>query len=105
MKSNDLKLQSDAWLPWWLSGKEFTCQCRRHRLDPWVRKMPWRRKWQHTPVFLPGKSHEQRSLVGYSPCGCERVGHNNSTTERCTKMWLTLTDVVEQMKPDATRIR
>ena len=35
--------------------------------DPWVRKLPWRRKWQHTPVFLPGDSHGQRSLVGYSP--------------------------------------
>ena len=48
------------------SGKEPTCQCRRHkrgRFDPWVGKIPWRRKWQHTPVFLPGKSHGQRSLA------------------------------------------
>ena len=45
-------------------------QCRRHKrrgFDPWVEKIPWRRAWQHTPVLLPGKSHEQRSLVGYSP--------------------------------------
>ena len=35
--------------------------------DPWVGKIPWRRKWQPTPVFLPGKSHGQRSLAGYSP--------------------------------------
>ena len=35
--------------------------------DPWVRKIPWRRKWQPTPVFLPGKSHGQRNLKGYSP--------------------------------------
>ena len=42
---------------------------KRHRFDPWVRKTPWRRKWQPTPVFLPGKSHGQRSLVGYSPQG------------------------------------
>ena len=35
--------------------------------DPWVRKIPWRREWQPTPVFLPGKVHGQRSLVGYSP--------------------------------------
>ena len=41
----------------------------RHRLDPWVGKMPWRRKWQPTPVFLPGESHGQRSLAGYSPSG------------------------------------
>ena len=36
--------------------------------NPWVRKIPWRRKWQTTLIFLPGESHEQRSLVGYSPC-------------------------------------
>ena len=40
---------------------------RRHRFDPWVRKIPWRKEWQPTPVFLPGKSHGQRSLAGYSP--------------------------------------
>ena len=39
--------------------------------DPWVRKMPWRRKWQPTPAFLPGKSQEQKSLVGYSPWDCK----------------------------------
>ena len=42
-------------LPGWLSGKESACQCRRHGFDPWVRKIPWRRKWQPIPVFLPGK--------------------------------------------------
>ena len=36
-------------------------------VDPWVRKIPWRRAWQPTPVFLPGEFHRQRSLVGYSP--------------------------------------
>ncbi|CAI9166511.1 unnamed protein product [Rangifer tarandus platyrhynchus] len=56
-------------LPRWLGGKESAYQCRRHRFDPWVGKIPWRRKWQPTPVFLPGKSHGQRSLVGYSPWG------------------------------------
>ena len=40
---------------------------KRHGFDPWVRKIPWRREWQPTPVFLPGESHGQRSLVGYSP--------------------------------------
>ena len=56
-----------------LSGKESFCQCKRHRrcgFDPWVGKIPWRRKWQPTPIFLPGKSHGQRSLEGYSPQGC-----------------------------------
>ena len=42
-------------------------QCRRLWFNPWVRKIPWRRKWQPTPVFLPGESHGQKSLVGYSP--------------------------------------
>ena len=39
-------------------------------------KLPWRRKWQLTPVFLPGKSHGQRNLAGFSPCSCKRVGHD-----------------------------
>ena len=53
-----------------ISGEEPACQCRkckRRGFDPWIRKIPWRTAWQHTPVFLPGESHEQRSLVGYSP--------------------------------------
>ena len=44
-------------------------QSRRPGFNPWVGKIPWRRKWQPTTVFLPGESHEQRSLVGYSPWG------------------------------------
>ena len=51
------------------SGKEPACQCRRYKrlgFDPWVRKFPWRRKWQPSPVFLPGESHGQWRLVGYS---------------------------------------
>ena len=60
-------------LPWWLSGKEITCQWRRQGFNLWVRKIPWSSKWQPTPVFLPGEYHGQRSLVGYSPCGCKRV--------------------------------
>ena len=52
--------------------------------DPWVRKIPWRRKWLPTPVFLPGDSHGQRSLVGYSPRGCKELdmtepAHTHST--------------------------
>ena len=45
------------------------CQCGRHRFDPWVGKIPWRRKWLPTPVFLPEKCCRQRSLMGYSPLG------------------------------------
>ena len=52
------------------SGKEPACQCRRHEnhgFDSWVGKIPWRRAWLPTPIFLPGESHGQRSLAGYSP--------------------------------------
>ena len=56
-------------LPRWLGGKESACQRRGCGFDPWVRKIPWRRKWQPTPVFMPGKSHGQKSLEGYSPWG------------------------------------
>ena len=45
--------------------KESACQCRRPRFNPWIRKIPWRRKKQPTPVFLPGKSHGQWGLAGY----------------------------------------
>ena len=41
--------------------------------DTWVGKIPWRRKWQPTPVFLPGESHGGRHLVGYSPWGCKEL--------------------------------
>ena len=60
-------------------GKESTCQhrrCRRVWFNPWVGKISWRRKWQPTLVFLPGKFYGQRSLVSYSPWGCKRVRHD-----------------------------
>ena len=47
------------------------------RFDPWVGKIPWRREWQPTPVFLPGESYEQRTRVGYSPWGLKE----SDTTE------------------------
>ena len=59
-------------LPRWCSGKESAYQCRRckrYRFNSWVRKSPWSRKQQPTPVFLSGKLHGQRSLEGYSPWG------------------------------------
>ena len=48
-------------------------QCRILRFNPWFGKIPWRREWQPTPVFLPRKSHGQRSLVGYSPWNCKSL--------------------------------
>ena len=57
-----------------------TSACQRRRLkrpgfNPWVRKIPWRREWQPPPIFLPGESQGQRSLVGYSPRGCRVRDH------------------------------
>ena len=51
-------------------------------IQPLGREDPWRRKWQSTPVFLPGKSHGQRSLAGYSPWGRKRVGHDLATKQQ-----------------------
>ena len=67
-------------LPSWFSGRESACQCRRHRrlwFKPWVGKIPWKREWQPTLVFLLGESHGQRSLAGYFPY--QRVRHNLMT--------------------------
>ena len=66
------------------SGKELACQCRRlrHRLGPGVRKIPWGRAWQPTPVFLPGESHGQRNLVGSSPWS-----HNRIQLKRLSTAW------------------
>ena len=60
-------------LPRWLSGKESASQCSRCGFYPWVEKIPWRGKWQPTLVLLPGKSHGQSNLVGYSPWGHNEV--------------------------------
>ena len=81
-RSNTHKKNLPPGLPWWLSGKESTCQCRRCKrlgFDPWVRKISWRRKWQPTPVFLPGESHGQRSLAGYSPWSHKESGKTEVT--------------------------
>ena len=69
-------------LPRWPRGKEFACQCRRCGFNPWVGKIPWRRKWQPTLVFLSEKSHGQRNLVGYSLWGCKRVGCDLATKQQ-----------------------
>ena len=62
----------------WLSRLSIWLQCGRPGFNPWVGKIPWRRKWQSTPVLLPGKSHGQRSPVGYSPWG----GKESNMTEQ-----------------------
>ena len=72
-------LSNTPWgFPGGTSDKEPTCHCRRRGFDPWVGKMPWKRKWHLTAVFLPGKCHGQRGLVGYSPWGHKEL----DTTEQ-----------------------
>ena len=70
--------------PWWLSCKNLPAnvfQCRRCRIDPYIEKIPCRRKWQPTLEFLPGKCHGKRSLLGYSPWGL-RIGHDLATKQQ-----------------------
>ena len=55
-------------LPWWLRQYGICLQCRRPGFDPWVGKIPWRREWQPTPVFLPGGYYGRKSLAGCSLC-------------------------------------
>ena len=76
-----LKSRAIWGLPRWCSGKGSACQFRRrkkHRFNPWVRKIPWSRKWLPNPVFLPEKFHGQRKLVGYSLWG----GKESDTAEQ-----------------------
>ena len=91
--------QSRTWLKWlssnssssgpsgwhqWLKKEKSACQCRRQKrlgFNLWVGKIPWSRKWQPTPVSLPGESHGQRSLAGYSPWGHKE---SDVTEHMCT---------------------
>ena len=78
---------STVWIPRWLSGKEFACQCRRCRrrsFDPWVRKISWSRKWQPTLVSFPGKFYGQGGLACYSSWGRK---------ESDTTKWLNWTEL------------
>ena len=92
------------WLPWWLC-----LQCGSSGFAPWLGKIPWRRKWQPTPVFLPGESHGQRSVAGYSPWDCKE----SDTTERlslsecacvhvCAQSCLTLCDLTDYSPPGSS---
>ena len=74
-----LSLYPHHGLPGGSDSKESTCNSG-DQIDPWVRKIPWRREWQPIPVFFPRKSHGQRSLAGYSPRGYKNV----NTTEQLT---------------------
>ena len=70
------------------SGKESACQYRRCGFHPWVGKIPWRRKWQPTPEFLPGKLHGRGSLAGYSPRGLKESDKPEHACTHCQHGWL-----------------
>ena len=70
--------------PGGLAGVYLQCRrCKRCRFDPWVGKIPWRRAWQPTPVILPGESHGQGSLTGYSPWSCKESNITEVTEHPC----------------------
>ena len=82
-------------LPWWFSGKESACQCRKHkrcRFDPWVWKISWRRAWQPTPVFFPGESLWMEEPGGLQSIGLQRVGHNWSNLLHMNDLWISNDD-------------
>ena len=84
--------------PRWLTDKESACQCRRfkrRRFSPWVRKIPWNRKWQPTAVFLPGKSHGQRSNWAHVQHTHRRVHSIGWVFIKCTQLfdWHTHQDI------------
>ena len=87
---SNIPLRNIPWdFPGGAIGQQPACQCTRlktHMFDPCVGKIPWRRAWQPTPVFLPGEFHRQRSLAGYSPLDCKEL----DTTEviACTQIFL-----------------
>ena len=92
VKKSQTSLSDWTELKGW-GGKESACQCRRHKrckFNPWIGKIPWRKKWQPTPVFLPGQFHGQRSLVGYSLWGCKELDMTEQSTHTCMHNWITL---------------
>ena len=92
-------------LPRWLSGKESAHQCRRPRrreFDPWVWKIPWKRNWQPTLVFSPGKSYGHGSLAGQSPWAC-LTGSGMTEHARIHNMKLSSFGVLTRWKDNKAR--
>ena len=77
-------------VPRWLCRKESACSAGDGEFHPWIGKIPWRRAWQPPPVLLPGESHGQRSLAGYSPWG---------HTESDTTGWLSSSSQLQTASP------
>ena len=91
--------------PWWLRQQRICLQCRRPGFDSWVGKIPWRREWQLTPVFLPGKSHGQGSLAGYNPWSSKELDTFKWSTNTFTSTWdAEWTEWIKKKKNRAWRI-
>ena len=87
MSLETLPPPGDNGLPQWPSGKEPVCNVGRYRscgFNPWLEKIPWKEAWQPTPALLPGESHRQRSLPGYSPWGSKESGTTEVTKHKYT---------------------
>ena len=81
-------IRKEGWIYISLRQLSICLQCGRPGFDPWVGKVPWRRKWQSTPVLLPGKSHGQRSLVDYSPWSWEELDMTEQLSTHRTVVFL-----------------
>ena len=78
----DLNSVRQVGLPWWLSGKESACQCRRCGFNPWVMKSPWRREWLPTPVFLPEKSPWTEESGGLQFMRSQRMVYDSAAKQQ-----------------------
>ena len=85
-KSFSKKLSTEVGLPGWLRPQRICLQCMRPGFSLWVGKIPWRREWQPTPMSLPGGSHGQRGLAGYSPKRCQESDTTEWLTYLCTEV-------------------
>ena len=87
---------------WWLGDKEWAWQCRSCEFNPWVGKIPWRRKWQPTPVFLPAEFHWKRSLVSCSSWGLKesdttkRLNNNKTSKQSYHKSNHNVSDLIDK---------
>ena len=81
-------------IPRWVSGKESVCQCRTCRFNPMVGKIPWRRKWQPTSVFLPGIFHGEES-GGLQSMRSQSIRHNLVTEHACMPLAMRVTGQIQ----------
>ena len=101
VSSLPLKVSTVDQLPRWLSDGGICLPSRRHGFNPWFGKIPWSRKWQPTPVFLPGKAHGQSNLMGYSPQDCKKVRYDlvakyqtQWTNQESTEIWFSFHSLI-----------